>query len=73
MLLNYNASTAGSPLLNRWAFHRSVTAKHATVTFFWLKYCMTICAIIEKLARIGWHDLFFFITAIRASYYGLHA
>jgi hypothetical protein len=52
-------------LLDRWTRHRSVGAEHTAIARLWFKPLATSLAVIEKLARIGWHLLSRLVPALR--------
>lgn len=52
-------------LLDRRAFDRPIGAKHAAIAWLGFQQSPAHLAIIEKLAGIGRHDLFFGMTAVR--------
>ena len=55
--------------LNRRTFYGGITAIDTTVALFWLKSCLAICTLVEKLAGISWHGFFLSVSANRAGNY----
>lgn len=52
-------------LLDRRTFDRPIGAKHTAIALLGFQQSPARLAIIEKLAGIGRHDLFFVMTAVR--------
>jgi hypothetical protein len=60
-----HSRTTSFILLDRWAWHRPVRAEYAAIARLWFKPLATSLAVIEKLARIGWHLLSRLVPALR--------
>tara|TARA_Y100000114_G_scaffold156218_1_gene182691 strand:+ start:15884 stop:16105 length:222 start_codon:yes stop_codon:yes gene_type:complete len=52
--------------LDRGAFHRSIAAVHATVSFFWFYDLVTVFAFIEILTGVSGHYFLFLMPAAGA-------
>ena len=53
-------------LLDRGAFHRAVATENTAITLQWLQYGMAVLTLIEVLARVCGHFLFFGVAALWA-------
>jgi hypothetical protein len=62
--------TAAALLLDGRASHRAVRAKNAAVPCLGFKQRFTARAFVKILARVGRHDFFALLPAIRASEHG---
>jgi hypothetical protein len=60
-----HSRTTSFILLDRWAWHRPVRAEYTAIARLWFKPLATSLAVIEKLARIGWHLLSRLVPALR--------